>query len=100
MLSLFKLPFWERDSNKDTNRFPAGDLSRSIYKNYLSRQNFSSDVKHGEVQEFIESEFRSLHQSLNETPSQDQYDLIKASLRRIDDRLKRVRQDVTKYFVN
>ena len=88
MLSLFKLPFWGRGQN-DRSQLPVKDLSSSIFRNYLSRQNELSENEQEMVQNYIETEFRSLQQSLDETSPLDRYEIIKALLRRVDEQLKR-----------
>lgn len=87
MLSLFKPPFWGRKLDNES-RFPADDLACGIFRNYLVRKEICASDKKEDVQKLIESEFESLRQALGESSSNDHYNLIEATLRRVDERLK------------
>lgn len=87
MLSLFKPPFWGRKLDK-VNRFPSENLAFGIFRNYLLGKESRIEDNTEEIQNLIESELKCLQQAMVDTPPQDHYGLIEASLRRVDDRLK------------
>jgi hypothetical protein len=87
MLSLFKPPFWGRKLDKE-NRFPAKDLACGIFRNYLVSKVSRLGDENGDLQKSIDSEFEWLKKALDETPPQDHYNLIEATLRKVDGLLK------------
>ena len=85
MLSLFKLPFWGKNGNEE-DRFPTFGVAQGVFRNFTSRKTGSAEQEDG-ASEYIKNEFEALHQLLDQTPEEKRFDLIQATLRRVDQKL-------------
>ena len=89
MFSLFKSVFFGRNKNERPDEFSNNDLSFSILRNYRSRMQGINEEGCHEAADHIQAEMRSLEEALRYVDADKRYDLISASLRRIDQELGR-----------
>ena len=86
MLNLFKLPFWG-NKNNEQDLFPANNIAHGIFRNYISRAEKGLEGKGLKASQYIDDEFKSLQQSLEESLPEGRYDLIRNALMQIDQKL-------------
>ena len=87
MLSLFKFPFW-RKNTIDQNCISSSDIAQGIFRNYLSRKGMISDEISEKAHQCLQSEFDLFQKRLTERPEENQYELMRETLLRIDEKLE------------
>jgi hypothetical protein len=86
MLSLFRIFTQGKKKNSSECQLPSADISFSIFRNYLSRNKSDGEMN---ATHFINNEMASLEDALRLVDDDKRYDLIVASLRRIEGKLER-----------
>lgn len=87
MLSLFKLPFWDRNHQSE-NCLPLKNINFDIWKNFISRgENVSAEQSHRGL-ELMDANRKSLQRSLKDKPPHEHYEMMLQYLRNLDNELQ------------
>ena len=87
MLSLFKLPFGDRNRRSE-NCLPLKNINFDIWNNFMSRRENISAGRRVHTREMMDSRRDSLQQSLTGKSPQEQYELMNQYLRDLDNELQ------------